>query len=72
LTLEDWFSLHEIDKHRLWLLPQAAMQTCLELFNEDHMVNPHIPHIFVLPRLMTHLWRKELGEDADVLFTVAC
>ena len=36
------------------------------------MVNPHIPHIFVLPCLMTHLWRKELGKDADVLFTVAC
>ena len=42
----------------------------MELFNEDHLAHPHIPHVFVVPRLMTHLWRKQLSKDADVLFTV--
>ena len=72
LTPEDWFSLYRIDEPRLWVPPPVAMQTCLELFNEDRIINPHIPHVFVLPHLMTHLWRKDLGKDADVLFTVAC
>ena len=43
----------------------------MELFNEDRIAHPQNPHVFVVPRLMTHLWRKNLGKDADVMFTVA-
>ena len=46
------------------------MATVVELFNEDRLVHPQIPHAFAVPRLMTHLWRKALSKDADVLFTV--
>ena len=42
----------------------------MEVFNEDHLAHPWIPHVFVVPRLMTHLWRKLLGRDADLLFTL--
>ena len=49
----------------------AAMETVMELFNEDRIAHPQNPHVFVVPRLMTHLWRKNLGKDADVMFTVA-
>ena len=56
LTPEDWFSLYDVDQPRLWIPPPAAMQTVLELFCEDRFINPHIPHVFVIPRLMTHLW----------------
>ena len=70
LTPEDWFSLYEVDQPRLWIPPPAAMHTVLELFCEDRFVNPHIPHVFVAPRLMTHLWRKNLSKDADLMFTV--
>jgi hypothetical protein len=40
------------------------------LFSDDRLAHPHWPHVFVIPRLMTHMWRKVLGKDADVLFTV--
>ena len=50
--------------------PPAAMGTVLEVFNEDHLAHPWNPHVFVVPRLMTHLWRKSLGKDMDVMFTV--
>ena len=33
-------------------------------------MHPHIPHVFVVPRMMTHLWRKSLMKDADISFTV--
>jgi hypothetical protein len=68
----DWFSLHTFEDPRLWIPPPAAMETVVEMFNEDRIAHPHIPHVFVVPRLMTHLWRKQLRKDADLLFTVAC
>ena len=34
------------------------------------MAHPQWPHVFVVPRFMTHLWRRNLGKMADVLFTV--
>ena len=50
--------------------PPAAMETIMEFFNEDRIAHPWNPHVFVVPRLMTHLWRKHLGKDADLMFTV--
>ena len=37
---------------------------------EIYWHTPHIPHVFAIPRLMTHLWRRQLSKDADVLFTI--
>ena len=70
LEAEDWFRLHEIKGHRLWTPPPAAMETVMELFAEDHLVNPHLAHVFVVPRLMTYFWRKHLFKDADIHFYV--
>ena len=63
LTPEDWFTLYENDKPRLWFPPPGAMATVIELFNDDRLVHPGIPHVFCVPRLMTHFWRKALGKD---------
>ena len=46
------------------------MEMIMEVFNEDRMAHPKQAHMFVVPRLMTHLWRKPLGKDADVLVTI--
>ena len=48
----------------------VAMETVMELFNEDRLTHPHIPHLFFVPCLMTHLWQKQLGKDADLMFHV--
>jgi hypothetical protein len=48
----------------------AVMETALELFGNDRLAHPQGPHVFVIPHLMTHMWRKNLGMDVDVLFTV--
>ena len=50
--------------------PPASMATALEAFNKDRLAHPWNPHVFVVPRLMTYLWRKSLSKDADVMFTV--
>ena len=72
LSPKDWFDLKSVSGPRLWMPPPAAMVTVLEMFNEDRLIRPHLPHVFVVPRLMTHLWRKQLTKDADVVFTVPC
>ena len=46
------------------------METIMEVFNEDRMAHPKRSHVFVVPRLMTHFWRKQLGKEADVLMTI--
>ena len=70
LAPEDWFELHNIWEPRLWIPPPAAMETVVEIFNEDRLAHPQIPHVFAVPCLMTHVWRKALSKDADVLFSV--
>ena len=70
LSPEDWFTLYENKQPRLWCPPPAAMETVIELFNDDRLVHPGIPHVFCVPRLMTHLWERALGKDADLMFHV--
>lgn len=71
LEPDDWFNLKEIKGHRLWMPPPAAMSTVMEVFTEDRIINPHLTHIFAVPRLMTHLWRKRLFRNADLKFYVS-
>ena len=68
LTTEDWFRLPLIMGPRLWVPAPTAMGA-VSCFTEDRIARPHFPHIFIKPHLMTHLWRKQLGKDADVVLT---
>ena len=70
LTPDHWFQLWRVPGPRLWVSPPAAMETVMEVFNEDRLAHPWIPHVFVIPRLMTNLWRKLMGRDADLMFTL--
>ena len=71
LAPDGWFQLHT---HKTCQgfgpPPPSEMETVVKLFNEDCLAHPHIPHVFTIPRLMTHLWRKNSSKDADVLFTI--
>ena len=42
----------------------------MEVFNEDRVTHPQNAHVFAVPRLMIHLWRKHLGKDADIFMTI--
>ena len=70
LAPDDSFELHTHNMPRIWTPPPEAMETVVELFNEDSLAHPHTPHVFAVPRLMTHLWRNHLSKDSYVLFTV--
>ncbi len=64
------FELKDVKAARLWMLPPAAMEVAIELLWEDKLAHPQWPHVFVVPRFMTHMWRRDLGKNADILFTV--
>ena len=70
LSHDDWFHLHTQYRPILWTPPPADMETVVELFNEDCLSHPHILHVFAIPCLMAHSWRRQLSKDADVLFTI--
>ena len=71
VTKERMFELNRVRGARLWMPPPAAMETVVGLFNEDRIAHPWNPHVFAVPRVMTFAWRKALGKDADLMFTVA-
>ena len=52
------------------MLPPSAMEVALELLSEDRLAHPQWPHVFVVPRMMMHMWCKDLMKNADLLFTV--
>ena len=70
LSPDDCFQLYTQDIPRLWTPLPAAIETVVGVFNEDLLVHPHIPHVFSIPHLMTHLCRRQLSKDVDVLFTI--
>ena len=47
------------------------MEMVVELFNEDSIAHPWNPHVFVVPRLITYIWQKNLLKEADLFFEVA-
>ena len=67
---DDMLKLKDVKAARLWMLPPAAMEVAIKHVWEDKLAHPQWPHVFVVPRFMTHLWRRNLGKTADVLFTV--
>ncbi len=52
------------------MLPPAAMEVAIELLWEDKLTHPQWPHEFVVPHFMMHMWRRDLGNNADILFTM--
>jgi len=72
VTKDTMFELRDLKATRLWMLPPSAVEVALELLCEDHLTHPQWPHVFVIPRLMTHLWLwcKDRTKNADLLFTV--
>lgn len=65
----EWAPLYN-DKTYIWSPPPAAAFDAMsELIKARHK-NPNVAHIFVCPRLYTHMWRKSLMKFADCCFYV--
>jgi len=71
LDAKGWFTTGHIgNKSLLWLPAPAAAEVALEQLCLARHKRTTSTHIFVVPRLMTAYWRKQLGKVSDVMFTV--
>jgi hypothetical protein len=70
ITKDNMFELRDLQEGRLWMMPPAKMEIMMELLCKDTLAHPQWPHVFVVPQLMMHFWRKDLMKRADLYFTV--
>ena len=70
LAPDQWFIEAQKGRDCLWMPPPAAAPVAVEVLAEAKLKRPDSAHILVIPRLMTHLWRKALRKDADLFFDV--
>ena len=54
----------------MWGPPPAIEETALDIFLKSSIQRPYKSHLMVVPRLMTFSWRNQMGEEADLLFSV--
>ena len=70
LAPDQWFIEAQKGRDCLWMPPPAAALVAVEMLAEAKLKRPDSAHILVIPRLMTHLWRKALRKDAYLFFDV--
>lgn len=59
-----------MDPPKIWVPPPAAAAEAVEELSKARHMNPTVPHLFVVPRLVTYLWRKQLMKVADTVLYV--
>ena len=71
LTPEGWFTTgHEGDRSFVWMPAPAAAEVALEQLCLARLKRPSSSHLFVVPRLLTAYWRKQLGKLSDCMFVI--
>ena len=54
----------------LWTPYPSAMKIALDLLVDSRIKRPCKTHIVVILRLMELFWRRNMGKEADILFTI--
>ena len=70
LEASDWPRKHLNHGTYVWSPPPAAAPAALDGLGESIHKRPTSVHVVVVPRLLTALWRKQLGKLTDVMLTV--
>ena len=71
LKPKGWFTRgHDGNEKFIWMPAPAAAEVAVEQLCIARHKRPTSSHLFVVPRLMTAYWRKQLGKLADCMFTV--
>lgn len=54
----------------LWVPPPALADVALEELTKSRHKRSRLNHIIIVPRLMTHLWRKRMYKVCDLVFEI--
>jgi hypothetical protein len=63
-----WHPTPIADTWILWCPPPAAADVAVEELMYSRHKRTYLNHVFVIPRLATHLWRKKLFKTCDIFF----
>ena len=69
-TPEDWFAGVMDVGNFLWMVAPGAGEAAVEQLSAHTHGRSNTHHIFIIPRLCTCCWRKQLLKICDVVFTV--
>ena len=70
LSPEGWFIKAMTKGNFLWNVAPAAGASAVEQLCSHIHGRPDSTHIFIIPRLCTNLWRKQLNKACDALFVI--
>ena len=70
LEPEGWFTRSMTQGNYLWNVPPTAGASAVEQLCSHIHGRPDSTHIFVIPRLCTNSWRKQLQKACDVIFVI--
>ena len=70
MTPEDWFLRVMDEGNFLWVVPPSAGEAAVEQLCCHVHGRPNTHHLFVIPRLCTCSWRKQLLKVCDVVLTI--
>jgi hypothetical protein len=62
-----WFPQLSTQTTFLWAPPPAAAYAAVDELAMSRHKRTHLSHIFLCPRLCTHMWRKKLYKTADIV-----
>jgi len=62
-----WFPVTASTGSYLWSPAPAAASAAVDELSISRLKRPHLMHVFLCPRLMTHMWRKKLFKVADLV-----
>lgn len=65
-----WLPRETGEQWLLWAPPPAAADVAVEELLLSRHKRTYLNHIFIVPRLATHLWRKKLYKVSDIVFEV--
>lgn len=70
LSAEDWFLDYNKKGCFLWDVAPTAGETAVEQLCAHTHAQPYSNHIFLIPRLCTSHWRKQLLKVCDIVLTI--
>ena len=70
MSNEDWFDRIMEPGNFLWMVPLGAGEAAVEQLCAHTHGRPESQHLFVIPRLCTCHWRKQLLKACDVVLTI--
>ena len=67
---QGFWRLHIKKQTHIWDIPPAAGDAAVEELRKARLKRQNSTHVFLIPKLFTHLWQKQLLKACDILIKI--